>query len=224
MNVDIKVERSSPPTLPPPWLICVGIKEEPVIPPTTESLDVNVDIKVEQSSPPTTPLPDMSVDVKVEPRSPTATPPPSYLNRPQVTLGSCPEARTGFEISLVNEPSSSEVSSQPLGTAVSKLDIPSVDEPSIGEVPSQPAISFVSAIAAPSLSELCKSITEEWEKCSSLLYCCCDVQALSEAKGLLQATFRKLAESGPQTSDLHIRGSSTKGCSLLEPLPKRKRL
>nr|XP_037285801.1 uncharacterized protein LOC119178669 isoform X7 [Rhipicephalus microplus] len=76
MNVDIKVERSSPPTLPPPWLICVGIKEEPVIPPTTESLDVNVDIKVEQSSPPTTPLPDMSVDVKVEPRSPTATPPP----------------------------------------------------------------------------------------------------------------------------------------------------
>ncbi|XP_037285802.2 uncharacterized protein LOC119178669 isoform X9 [Rhipicephalus microplus] len=80
MNVDIKVERSSPPTLPPPWLICVGIKEEPVIPPTTESLDVNVDIKVEQSSPPTTPLPDMSVDVKVEPRSPTATPPPGPID------------------------------------------------------------------------------------------------------------------------------------------------
>ncbi|KAL3229415.1 hypothetical protein MRX96_023600 [Rhipicephalus microplus] len=76
----------------------------------------------------------------------------------------------------------------------------------------------------PSVSELHKSITEELEKCSSLLYCCHDVQTLVEARGLLQATFRKLAESVPQSSGLHIRGSPTKGCSSLKPLPKRRRL
>ncbi|XP_049275674.1 uncharacterized protein LOC125756178 [Rhipicephalus sanguineus] len=150
--------------------------------------------------------------------------PHSYLSRPQITLGSCPESETGFEIPLVNEPSPSEMSSQPFGTAVSEPDIPFVNEPSICEVPSQPAIALVPRTVTPSLSELRKSITEEWEKCSSLLYCCHDVQTLSEARGLLQATFRKLAESVPQSSGLHIRGSPTKGCSSLKPLPKRRRL
>ncbi|KAL3182944.1 hypothetical protein MRX96_006740 [Rhipicephalus microplus] len=120
--------------------------------------------------------------------------PQSYLNRPQITLGSCPESETSSEIPLVNQPSPSEVSSQDL-----------VKQP-------------------PSVSELHKSITEELEKCSSLLYCCHDVQTLVEARGLLQATFRKLAESVPQSSGLHIRGSPTKGCSSLKPLPKRRRL
>ncbi|KAL3187581.1 hypothetical protein MRX96_025078 [Rhipicephalus microplus] len=77
---------------------------------------------------------------------------------------------------------------------------------------------------APSVSELHKSVTEELEKCSSLLYCCHDVQTLVEARSLLQATFRKLAESVPQSSGLHIRGSPPKGCSSLKPLPKRRRL
>ncbi|XP_037285892.1 uncharacterized protein LOC119178754 isoform X2 [Rhipicephalus microplus] len=35
MSVDIKVEQSSPPNSPPPWLECVNIKEEPSSPPTT---------------------------------------------------------------------------------------------------------------------------------------------------------------------------------------------
>ncbi|KAL3254783.1 hypothetical protein MRX96_017526 [Rhipicephalus microplus] len=35
MSVDIKVEQSSPPDSPPPWLECVNIKEEPSSPPTT---------------------------------------------------------------------------------------------------------------------------------------------------------------------------------------------
>ncbi|KAL3222078.1 hypothetical protein MRX96_028992 [Rhipicephalus microplus] len=43
-------------------------------------------------------------------------------------------------------------------------------------------------------------------------------------RGLLQATFRKLAESVPQSSGLHIRGSPTKGCSPLKLLSKRRRL
>ncbi|KAH7937575.1 hypothetical protein HPB49_013195 [Dermacentor silvarum] len=49
--------------------------------------------------------------------------PQSYLNQPQITLGSCLESETGSEIPLVNEPSPSEVSSQALGTAVSEPDI-----------------------------------------------------------------------------------------------------
>ncbi|KAL3240938.1 hypothetical protein MRX96_047866 [Rhipicephalus microplus] len=44
------------------------------------------------------------------------------------------------------------------------------------------------------------------------------------ARGLLQATFRKLAESVLQSSGLHIRDSPTKGCSSLKPLLKRRRL
>ncbi|XP_037558037.1 uncharacterized protein LOC119435183 [Dermacentor silvarum] len=56
--------------------------------------------------------------------------PQSYLNRPQIALGSCLESETGSEIPLVNEPSPSEVSSQALGTAVSEPDIPFVNEPS----------------------------------------------------------------------------------------------
>ncbi|KAL3192630.1 hypothetical protein MRX96_058852 [Rhipicephalus microplus] len=119
--------------------------------------------------------------------------PQSYLNRPQITLGSCPKYETSSEIPLVNQPSPSEVSSQDLAWGCS-------------------------------VSELHKSITEELEKCSSLLYCCYDVQTLVEARGLLQATFRKLAESVPKSSGLHIRGSPTKGCSSLKTLPKRRRL
>ncbi|KAL1426848.1 hypothetical protein MTO96_017928 [Rhipicephalus appendiculatus] len=100
MSVDIKVERSSPPTSPPPWLICVDIKEEPSILPTMTSPDMSVDIKAERSSPPTTPPPQLvcvsikeepssppttpppgsSIDIKVEPCSPTATPPPDPLD------------------------------------------------------------------------------------------------------------------------------------------------
>ncbi|KAL3193881.1 hypothetical protein MRX96_000166 [Rhipicephalus microplus] len=148
----------------------------------------------------------------------------SYLNRPQITLESCPESETSSEIPLVNQPSPSEVSSQDLGTATSESDIPFVNETSFCEVPLQPGVSMLPGAAAPSVSELHKSITEELEKCSFLLYCCHDVQALVEARGLLQATFRKLAESVPQSSGLHIRGSPTKGCSSLKPLPKRRRL
>lgn len=150
--------------------------------------------------------------------------PQSYLNRPQITLGSCPESETSSEIPLVNQPSPSEVSSQDLGTAASESDIPFVNETSFCEVPLQPGVAMLPGTAAPSVSELHKSITEELEKCSSLLYCCHDVQTLVEARGLLQATFRKLAESVPQSSGLHIRGSPTKGCSSLKPLPKRRRL
>ncbi|XP_037578870.1 uncharacterized protein LOC119461590 [Dermacentor silvarum] len=150
--------------------------------------------------------------------------PQSYLNRPQIALGSCLESETGSEIPLVNEPSPSEVSSQALGTAVSEPDIPFVNEPSFCQVPLQPVVAMVPRTAAPSVSELHKRITEELEKCSSLLYCCHDVQTLSEARGLLQVAFRKLAESVPQSSGLHIRGSPTKGCSSLKPLPKRRRI
>ncbi|KAH7955256.1 hypothetical protein HPB51_028142 [Rhipicephalus microplus] len=135
----------------------------------------------------------------------------SYLNRPQITLGSCPESETSSEIPLVNQPSPSEVSSQDLGTAVSESDIPFVNETSFCEVPVQPGVTMLPGTAALSVSELHKSITEELEKCSSLLYCCHDVQTLVEARGLLQATFRKLAEFVPQSSGLHIRGSPTKG-------------
>lgn len=57
-SVSIKVEPSSPPTMPPAGT-------------------VGVDIKVEPSSPPATPPPGMmGVDIKVEPSSPPATPPP----------------------------------------------------------------------------------------------------------------------------------------------------
>ncbi|KAL3204121.1 hypothetical protein MRX96_001102 [Rhipicephalus microplus] len=150
--------------------------------------------------------------------------PQSYLNRPQITFGSCSESETSSEIPLVNQPSHSEVSSQDFGTAVSKSDIPFVNETSFCEVPLQPGVAMLPGTAAPSVSELHKRITEELEKCSSLLYCCHDVQTLVEARSLLQATFRKLAESVPQSSGLHIRGSPTKGCSSLKPLPKRRRL
>ncbi|KAH8009501.1 hypothetical protein MRX96_039606 [Rhipicephalus microplus] len=150
--------------------------------------------------------------------------PQSYLNRPQITLGSCPESETSSEIPLVNQPSLSEVSSQDLGTAASESYIPFVNETSFCEVPLQPGVAMLLGTAAPSVSELHKCITEELEKCSSLLYCCHDVQTLVEARGLLQATFRKLAESVPQSSGLHIRGSPTKVCSSLKPLPKRRRL
>ncbi|KAH8033712.1 hypothetical protein HPB51_015548 [Rhipicephalus microplus] len=95
---------------------------------------------------------------------------------------------------LVNQPShsevSSEVSSQDFGTAVSKSDIPFVNETSFCEVPLQPGVAMLPGTAAPSVSELHKRITEELEKCSSLLYCCHDVQTLVEARSLLQATFR----------------------------------
>ncbi|KAL3193842.1 hypothetical protein MRX96_000130 [Rhipicephalus microplus] len=150
--------------------------------------------------------------------------PQSYLNRPQITLGSCPESETSSEIPLVNQPSPSEVSSQDLGTAASESDIPFVNETSFCEVPLQPGVTMFPGTAALSVSELHKSITEELEKCSSLIYCCHDVQTLVEARGSLQATFRKLAESVPQSSGLYIRGSPTKGCSSLKPFPKRRRL
>ncbi|XP_075725607.1 uncharacterized protein LOC119178673 isoform X6 [Rhipicephalus microplus] len=75
-SVDIKVEQSSPPTSPPPWLICVDVKEEPNIPPTTDSPDVSADIKVEWTSPQTLPAFDLNVDIRIEPSGPTATPPP----------------------------------------------------------------------------------------------------------------------------------------------------
>ncbi|KAL3188143.1 hypothetical protein MRX96_004138 [Rhipicephalus microplus] len=147
--------------------------------------------------------------------------PQSYLNRPQITLGSCPESETSSEIPLVNQPSPSEVSLQDLGTAASEY---SSMRPAFVKCLYSLGLLCFLVQQPPSVSELHKSITEELEKCSSLLYCCHDVQTLVEARGLLQATFRKLAESVLQSSGLHIRGSPTKGCSSLKPLLKRRRL
>ncbi|KAH8021970.1 hypothetical protein HPB51_019614 [Rhipicephalus microplus] len=135
--------------------------------------------------------------------------PQSYLTRPQITLGSCPESETSSEIPLVNQPSPSEVSLQDLGTAASESDIPFVTETSFCEVPLQPGVAMLPGSAAPSVSELHKSITEELEKCTSLLYCCHDVQTLRPCKepaarghsatsAPRQPTKRK-AESSPST-------------------------
>lgn len=78
------------------------------------------------------------------------------------------------------------------------------------------------ALGSPAASVLRKAIAEECEKCSLVLQYCHDVDALLEAKEMVESAFRRLAESAPNSSAVQIRGSPTNGCSLLKPLPKRR--
>ncbi|XP_077528080.1 uncharacterized protein LOC144139664 [Haemaphysalis longicornis] len=125
--------------------------------------------------------------------------PDSYRNRPEITLGSCPPSDTSSDV----------------------LDL--VELP-VFEAPQQALHSEREALGNPAASVLRKAIAEEWEKCSSLLHYCHDVDALLDTKKMVESAFRRLAECVPHSSGLQIRGSPTKGCSSLKPLPKRKRL
>ncbi|XP_077529174.1 uncharacterized protein LOC144141492 [Haemaphysalis longicornis] len=90
------------------------------------------------------------------------------------------------------------------------------------EVLSEPAITQTSVTHA-GVSTLRKEIIAQWEKCHSVLHYCDDVEALRSAKSFLESSFSVMAKAVPQSSGLQVRGSPTKGCSSLKPLPKRRR-
>lgn len=128
-----------------------------------------------------------------------SSPPCSYLNGPEITLGSCPPSETHSDVSDVSELNPSEAPQQALNPENE-------------------------ALGNPTVSVLRKAIAEELEKCSSLLHHCHDVEALTETKQMFESAFRRLAKAVPYSCGLHIRGSPTKKCSSLKHRPKRKRL
>lgn len=89
------------------------------------------------------------------------------------------------------------------------------------EVLSEPTITQTSITYAGVLT-LHKEIIAQWEKCHSFLQYCDDVQALRSAKSFLESSFSVIAKAVPLSSALQVRGSPTKGCSSLKPLPKRR--